>query len=121
MTGALDAEIRPLASNLAREFGKTVTFVQVSSSFDPSTGSNTETTTETSLAAAPPQSFRVENMDNSLIEKGDLVIGLPALDISIEPTTQDRIKIDGDTWSIIQVAPLFSGELAALYNLQVRR
>lgn len=121
MTGALDAEMRALADDLTSEFGKTVTFVEVSKTFDPSTGSTTETTTETTLASVPPQDFAFSEMDGSLIQQGDLVIGLPAKTVPVEPTTQDRLKIDGDTWQIVAVRPVASGEQVALYNVQVRQ
>lgn len=101
--------------------GKAVTFVQVSETFDPATGSTTETTTDTAITAIPPQDFRFEQMDGSLIQSGDLVLGLPAVDMPVEPTTEDRVKMDGDIWSIVAVRPKSSGEQDALYQVQVRR
>jgi hypothetical protein len=119
MTGALDAEMRQLAVDLAQELGRSLTFVEVTSTFDATTGETTETTTETQLAAVPPQNFRFDQIDNSLIEAGDAVIGLPAQAMPVAPTTDDRVKMNGATWKIVQVAPVASGDKDALYEVQV--
>jgi len=121
MPGALDAEMRQVASDLAGELGKTVTFLQVEEVFDPSTGTTTTNTTETELTAVPPQDFRFEQMDGTLIQSGDMMLGLPAVDVPVRPTTEHKVKMDGSTWSIVAVRPQASGEEIALYQLQVRR
>jgi len=121
MTGALDTEMRQLAVDLAQELGRSLIFVKVTSTFDPTTGETTETTTEAQLAAVPPQSFRFDQIDSSLVEQGDMVVGLPAKTVPAIPTTEDRIKMDGETWDIVQVAPVPSGDKNALYEVQVRQ
>ena len=122
MTGALDSTFRPLAVDLARQFGKTVTLVRVTgSTFDPSTGQTTETTDETTFAAVPPQAFSFDRIDGSLVQSSDTLLGLPALSVPAAPTLEDKVKLDGHTWSIVQVQPTYSGELVALYQVQLRR
>jgi len=121
MTGALDSTMRGLASDLAGRLGKTVTYVEVTESFDPATGQTTTTTTETQLAAVPPQSFNFDRIDDSVIKAGDAVVTLPVLDMPKEPTTDDRLKMDGTTWQIVRVKPVASGENFALYEVQIRQ
>ena len=121
MTGALDSEILPLAKELADEFGKAVTLVSVSETFDPATGNTTTTETTHLVNAVPPQAFNKSRIDGSLIQAGDTVIGLPAQPLSDPPTTEDKLRFDGGTWTVVAVDPIYSGEQVALYNVQVRQ
>ena len=121
MTGALDAQMLPLAAQLADEFGKTVTLVHISESFDPNTGTTLQTETTEMVNAVPPQAFSKGRIDGSLIQEGDTQVGLPAQSVTTPPTTEDRLKFDDGVWSIVAVDPLYSGEKIALYNLQVRQ
>lgn len=110
MTGALDGTLRGLASQLSKDLGKLVTYVDGSGEVP-----------ETDIAATPPQGASAETFGSSLIEDGARSVGLPALDMPKAPTTSDRVKMDGATWQITKVDPLFSGDLVALYNVQLRR
>jgi len=121
MTGALDAEMRDLAVELTEEFGKPITITrETGSSYDPSTGTTSPTYTDYSANSAPPSSFEYRNIDGSLIQTGDLVIGVPAKGLNIEPSTADTVKLDGTVYQVVQVRPQWSGEKVALYEMQLR-
>lgn len=121
MTGALDAEMRDTAKELADELGKPVTITRETSSFDPSTGDTTTTTTDYNANAAPPEQFNLDKVDGTLVQAGDVILAVPAKGLSISPNTSDKAKFDGDTYTIASVRPRYSGEQVALWELQLRK
>lgn len=122
MTGALDAKARATAERLINKFGKPITIRRTSSTYNPATGSTTETTADHSGNAAPPSPYEERLIDGSLIQVGDMRVTVPARSLSIVPsTTTDTVVMDGATWQLVRVMPLFSGELVATYELQVRK
>lgn len=118
MTGALDG-LRDTAQRVVNRLGKTVTMGRESTTFDPSTGQTTTTTTETEVVATPPQDFTKARIEGTLIQSGDTVIQIPAADFT--PQADDKVKIDGDWWGIVQLGKVYSGEKIALYVLHLRR
>lgn len=117
----LDATARNTAEYLADQYGKEITYRQVSSSYDPTTGQNTETTTDHTVKTAPPSAYTQRQLDSSQVQVGDLRVILPDKPISFTPSTSDRVVIDGVIGSIVQANPLYSGELVAYWDLQVRK
>jgi len=120
MTGGLDADLRATAVELADELGKQITHVRITQSYDPTTGQTTETETTESVNAVPPQELDLSRVDGSLIQTGDTFVGLPAPSVSQVPSSNDSIRFDGDTWSVVRVQPIYSGEKVALYRVQLR-
>jgi len=121
MTGALDAEMRDLAVELIDEYGKAITVVRESTSFDPATGETTTTTTDHLVNSAPPEDFAFSRIDGTLIQQGDTVVQVQAKSLTITPLDSDKIKIDGDNWNVVQVGKVYSGELVALFVVHLRR
>ena len=118
----LDAEMRDLAVDLAEELGKSVTVEEVTGSeYDPSAGTTVETTEAHDVHAAPPVAFSVQQLDSSVVQVGDQQLSIPAASLAFEPTTDDRVLMDGETWQIKRVEPTYSGEQVALYTLHLRR
>jgi hypothetical protein len=123
MTGALDAEMRALAVELTDEFGKTVTLRRPGeTTFDETTGESTTGSPSTQdVAATPPREYASDQIDGSLIRRGDLRLSVPAKGLTFVPAVFDQVVLDGQTWGIQRVMPKYSGEQAAMYELQVRR
>lgn len=117
-----DTEMRDLAAELAEDLGKAVTYIRVTGEeFDPEAGETVKTTEEHDVSAVPPQSVSTRLIDGSNVKVGDMVVGVPATSLEFTPSTDDRLRIDGDDWSIVRIEPIYSGEKVAVYNLQVRR
>jgi len=118
---ARETRRRQIWSRAVSHVGTDVTFVQVSQTYDPSAGETVDTTDITDLTAMPPREFRFDQLDGSLIQMGDLMLGLPAVDMPAAPTLEDRVKLGDDTWNIVAVRPHYSGGQVAVYDVQVRR
>lgn len=126
MTGALDAEMRELASELASELGKTVTLERITETYDPSTGQTTQTVAKSvDWAVTPPEKYALDRIDGSLIHQGDLEIAVPlkGLDLGTppEPVEGDKVQMDGAQWKIVGIRPVASGDDYALRRLQLRQ
>jgi hypothetical protein len=117
-----DTTARATAERLIRRFGKSATIRRAARTFDTATGKTTHTVEEFTVKVSPPERFREDLIDGTLVRAGDLRAHLPAegLDIVPEPV-RDRIIIDGKPWSLLRVDPVMSGEQAALYTLHLRK
>ena len=125
-----DALFRRMAVQLAEQFGKDVVLRRQVSDFDETTGTNTTTDYDVPARAAPPQDFTTDNIENTLIQQGDMVVDVPAkgLDMtstgapgSYEPQPSDRLVMDGSTWGIVSVGRAYGGAEVAYFRLQVRK
>ena len=120
MTG-LDDRLRPAAAQLIERAGKAMTLKQVATSaYDPATGVVTETTGDTALRGVL-EDYTVERIDGGLIRQGDRQVTLAAEPITVEPAPGDSLVIDGVAHTVITVSATYSGDLPALYRLQVRK
>jgi hypothetical protein len=121
MTGALDTRMRSLAQRLTDKFGKAVVLREFAgNTFDPSTGQNTASYTDHN-ANAVVRSYAERLIDGSSVQVGDLEVSVPAKDLTFVPDTQDRLRMDGVEYAIVNPQRTYSGEQVALYVLQVRR
>lgn len=117
----LDAEIGPLALELIDEFGKAVEYRIVATGIyntDTATVENTDTIFNIKgiLEEYSGQAFL-----SGLIEAGDKKLTIAAQAVNSLPTTQDTVLIDTKIFRVVGVKITYSGELAALYELQLRR
>lgn len=118
----LDRTARAAAERLIRAFGKSVTIRRATRSFDPATGKTTETTQDFPAKISPPERFREDLVDGTLVLAGDLRAQLAAAGLAIVPEpVRDRVVIDGTAWSLLRADPVMSGEQVALYTLHLRK
>ena len=118
----LDAILRPLGKSLINQFGKSATITRtIGGTFDPVAGANTGTSEQTfSIKVSPPEKYRRELVDGTVILEDDFKVQVSA--IAIEPDAEtDRITLDGVTYQIVSAPPVYSGEQAAIYELQCRK
>ena len=125
-----NAIFRRMAADLAERFGKDVTIRRTESTFDPATGTTTETHFDIPARAAPPHDFTTDHIQDTLIQQGDTVVDVPAkgLDMtstgasgSSDPQTADKLILDGATWSLVQVGAVYGGGDVAVWRLHARK
>lgn len=121
MTGALDTTMRAVAARLTATYGKAYTLKRVTSTYSASTGKTVNTETSYEVNGAPPKAYRIDQIDGTLVEDGDCMVLLAALGLAVVPRTADVLDIDGVGWRIVRVRTVWSGEMAAAYEVQVRR
>lgn len=121
MPGKLDSVMVPLANALIGDFGKTVSYKQRASSYDAASGKTTFTETVTSAIIAPPEPYKQSRVDGSVVQMGDVMTAIAGSAISFVPEISDRVLLNDVDWQVVGVNPVFSGELVAMYELQLRQ
>ena len=117
----LDAKMRSTASRLLAKFGKAVPITVVVKTYSPSSGAFTVTSTTTTTVNGAVSEFSAGITGNADVISGDLKVTIAAMDLTQEPLAGDTVVIDGQTYKVINVFPTYSGELVALWKLQVRK
>jgi hypothetical protein len=121
MTGKLDTRMRGLAQRLVNTYGKAITLREFTgNTYDPSTGTNTPSYTD-HAATGVITSFAERLIDGSSIKTGDLSVTVPAKDLTFDPSTEDKVTVNGEDWSIVNPSRTYSGEEVATFQLQIRR
>lgn len=118
---ALDTSSSILAVKMLAKFGKAITFQSVAEGiYDPATGDMTANTITSSSQKALLKDFNGSELMSGVVQHGDRKVVMAALGVSL-PQPSDKVVIDSETYNIIAVKVVWSGELAALYELQVRK
>lgn len=118
----LDDKLRLTAKSQISKFGKSVTYTSVTRTRNDTTGETEETSTvHSEILATPPASYAISLQDGSGIQQGDVRMSFAALDLPFTPTTKDRVTFDTLVWRVIRITPIYSGELQALWTLQLRQ
>ena len=121
MPGQLDT-LRQTAKDLVTRFGKNATLRRYTSTYDVATGRNVNTSADTAVIITPPEPVNDRWINNGTAKFGDAMCSLAAQGLSIRPDpTRDKVVFDGEEWTVIAASPVYSGELIALYNLQLRK
>ncbi len=67
------------------------------------------------------QSFPIAQTDGTLIQFGDLRINIPAVSLSFTPIPSDRVIVDGETYNIVNVMPVYNGSVVVYYGIHARK
>lgn len=122
----LDGPMRALAQNLAGKFGISGTLTRITSDgYNPTLG-DTDPTTATHTVAGVLEEMREDEFGQSLggggvIQHGDLKYTIHAQGLSVTPDPEtDTVAVDGVTYTLVGVKPVYSGEQVALFTLVLR-
>ena len=111
------SRLKTKSAKLIKKYGQSFTFTRVSvGDYDPATGTTTNTTSSYSKNACV---FDYSDRDRAdgVIEQGDrrLLAEGHAYNVG------DTVVIDGDTYTVLNVAPIAPGDTTVAANLQVRK
>jgi hypothetical protein len=116
---SLASPLRKVASKLMSKFGGTATIRRVTpGAYNPTTGTVTETTADTTVRGVL-QDVTLSEV-NDLIQAGDKRLLIAAADVTNAPTTADRVVIAGRSLQIIQVDTIEQDNTAITYELILR-
>lgn len=114
MSGKLD-KLKPTATKLINQFGKNISIKRISEgAYDIDIGTITNTESIINLVGVV-SSPKINEIDNTLIEKTDLIVT-----VSDEVSLEDIVTIDGKDYTIKSILPLYSGNLIAYYKLVIK-
>ena len=115
----LASPLRKVASKLMAKFGGTATIRRVvAGAYNPTTGTVSETTTDTAVRGV------LEDVNlrevNDLIQSGDKRLTVAAADVAAVPSTADRVLIGGITHQVIRVTTIEQDNTAITHELILR-
>ena len=112
--GKLD-KLKPTATKLINQFGKNISIKRIAEgAYNVETGTITNTETIINLIGVI-SSPKINEIDNTLIEKTDLIVT-----VSDEVSLEDIVTIDSKDYTIKAIIPLYSGSLIAYYKLIIK-
>ena len=116
---ALASPLRKVASKLMAKFGGIATIRRVvTGAYNPTTGTVSETTADTTVRGV------LEDVNlrevNDLIQAGDKRLLIAAADIANAPTTADEVLISSVTHQVIQVRTIEQDNEPIPYELILR-
>lgn len=121
----LDIELGQAALDIIEEFGKEVVFTEPPKpgDFDPGTGKGTPSTPAQDFTRkiSPPDKFSSKFVDDDLVEAGDMMAVVANQGLPFKPEPGWSIAFDDFDWKIVDLRPLYSGELIAAYEMQLRK
>jgi hypothetical protein len=117
----LDTKARNLAVKLLNKFGKIITLQSITEgSYDPSTGDMSANTITTYSPFAIIGDYNGIKLTGGTIQQGDRKVTIAALGYAL-PQPADKVIIDNESYNVIAVKNTWSGNLSALYEMQVRK
>jgi hypothetical protein len=121
MPTAFDNIFVPLAETLVdNTFGFSATHRRVTRTYNPDTGKNTVSNTDTSVKITPPSPYDQRRIDGTVIQLGDQQV-IISTKSGVVPKSADQFVIGGNVWQVVQVSPIVSGEQTAAYEIQLRQ
>ena len=116
---ALAGSLRKTATKLMSKFGGDVTLRTVTPGiYNPTTGTASEATSDTSLKGVLEDVSAREV--NDLIQAGDRRLTIAAADVTAAPTTADRLIIQGKVFQIVRIAAIEQDNQPITYELILR-
>jgi hypothetical protein len=115
----LATPLRKVASKLMAKFGGEATIRRVTlGAYNTTTGTATETTSDTALRGVPEDVSLREV--NDLIQAGDKRLTIAAADTAAVPTTADRVIISTRSLQVIEVRTIEQDNQPIAYELILR-
>lgn len=123
MSTALDLKILPKVLALLVKVGITSTFrdFAAASDYDPTTGAVTFTATTYTETVAPPQGYNSRFVDGDVIKSEDMFTFVAGSGLTFVPAPGWEIDLSSETWTVVAVQQLRSGDDVAAYKMQLRR
>lgn len=120
----LDDKLVPVALKLINKFGKDMSYTVITTegSYDPATREITGAgdTTYDNVKSAPPEEYTIRFINGDSIKQGDLKTMIAGKDALFTPTNNMYVEFDGLKFAAIVVAPLYSGDLIAAWEIRLR-
>ena len=115
-----DAWARPLAEELVSEFRvDTLDYIRRVTGYDPATGDTTQTETVYLKAGAVTRLSNIEEGGVNGPQSMNAWVYLGDID-DIWPTTNDLLRYQGYRWKIVDIDPMFSGDVKYAAKLTAR-
>lgn len=112
-------EMREMADEMIREFGRSATLQRTTQTPDPATSSTVVTAANHAVQLVETD-FKAAQIPDTLVQSGDRAFLVSAEGLAIEPQADDQLLDGTDELSIVYATRIKPGDTAILYGLLVR-
>jgi hypothetical protein len=114
---SLDARLRSRVAALTARVGAPITISRKTLSAGPNPAvAGTRRQTVTARISA----FPARDVDGTLIKSSDILLIVPALNLTFAPEPRDQVTFNGELFEVISVQPEYVSTSVALYRVQAR-
>lgn len=118
----LDDRLVPKTKEILDRLGKSMDLAVKDEGTYNANGSVTGQTESTqTVTASPPIEYTSRLIDGDVIKLGDVQVFVAALGLTLTPAEKMKVTFDGEDWRAVTVKKIYSGDLIALWELQLRR
>jgi hypothetical protein len=118
----LDDTMVPLALSLIDELGKDMTWTPPSGTYTPGAGGLSGVSPSPfSRKASPPSPYEKSWATGALIQAGRSIVFLADSGLTPKPAPGWVVEIDSDTWKVTRADAIYSGELVAVWEVELAR
>lgn len=118
----LDDIFGPLTLDMVGLFGKSIVLtVEVAGNYDTETGAVVGGGLVPVTVPAIVEEFKGAELISGLVQAGDKKVSIAGSALAAAPKPTATVTIDGDVFTVVEVAAIYSGENVALYILKCRK
>lgn len=118
----LDDTLVPKTKEILDDLGKSMDLsVKDDGTFNPDGSVTGQVESTQTVLASPPLGYASRLIDGDVIREGDVQVLLAAQGLTLTPAEKMKVAFDGETWTAVRVKKVYSGDLIALWDLQLRR
>lgn len=125
MTSPVERPLGRVAERLIAVFGKPAVLKRPPGGFDPQTSRVTGGNVAGDHGEYPGkcliERYRGSEIDGTTVKRGDAKATFAAMPLPIVPQPNDVLLLDEVAYRVVDVEPVYGGEKAVIYTLQVRR
>ena len=118
----LDDIFGPVTQDMVGLFGKTVAYAHTGpGTYDPETSISTPGAPVNLTLPAIIEEYRGLELTSGLVQAGDKKVSIAGAEFVTAPQPTAAITVDGQAYTVVEVAAIYSGSNVALYTLKCRR
>ena len=119
----LDDRLVPKTKEILHRLGKSMdlSVVTTPGTYNDDGSITGEVEATQTVTGSPPIEYSSRLIDGDVIKLGDVQVFLAALGLTLTPAESMKVTFDGEDWKAVTVKKIYSGDLIALWELQLRR
>ena len=119
MSSAFSKKMQGVATKLLTKYGSTVELLRAGGKvWDPVAGEYVQQPETIINLTSVPVPVNASLVDGTTIQAGDMVV---KADYSVNPTSQDKVRFDGEVWSVVGTEKKLVNDDIIAYFIQVRK
>lgn len=119
MSSTFSKKMQGVATKLLTKYGSAVDLLRAGSKvWDPLAGEYIQQPDTVISLKSVPVPVNASLVDGKTIQAGDMVV---KADYSVKPSLQDKVRFDGEVWSVVGIEKKIVNDDIIAYFIQVRK